>query len=106
MRAGKLNKRIQFQENQPIRNEMGEKVPTWVTVYTVWASIKAIGGQERFSNNKESAEVSHRIKVRYRTGLSPAMQIRFGSRVFDIQHIQNHEERNRDITIMALEQVP
>ena len=105
MRAGKLNKRVEIQTNTSVPNEMGEHVPGWNTTHTRWASINTIGGQERFSNNKESAEVSHRIKLRYVEGLIPSMRIKYGSRIFDIQHIQDHEERNRDMTVMVLEQV-
>jgi len=106
MRAGRLRHRIEIQQDTPVRNDMGEPVPGWATIHTVWASITPVGGQERFSNNKESAEVSHKIKIRYLAGLSPAMRIKYGTRIFDIQNVLNYDERNADMEILALEQVP
>lgn len=106
MIAGRLRKRVELQSNTPVANAIGEHVPGWATVATVWAGITPVSGSERFRNNMESAEVSHKIKIRYYAGLTPAMRIKLGSRLFDIQSIINLQERNADMEILALEQVP
>jgi len=106
MIAGKLRKRVELQSNTPVANAVGEHVPGWATVDTVWAGIMPASGSERFRNDMESAEVSHKIKIRYYAGLTPAMRIKYGTRIFDIQSVINMQERNADMEILALEQTP
>ena len=106
MRAGPLRHRVAIQANTPVPNAIGEHVAGWDTVISVWASVAPVSGKETFRNNKESAEVSHKIRMRYNSTITVAHQILFGSRVFDIQFIKNFEERNIDLEVYAIEQVP
>jgi len=105
MRAGSLRKRVELQSQATTKDAIGGSVGAWSTVSTVWAGIRPLRGQERFSNNKESAEVSHEIKIRYYAGLTTAHRIKYGARLFDIQAILNIQERDADMLIMAVEQV-
>jgi len=52
-----------------------------------------------------SAEVSHKIRMRYIAGLLPTMKIAWGAREFEIISIINVQERNNEIVIMATEDV-
>ncbi len=106
MRAGPLRHRIELQSQSSAPNGIGESILTWATDDTVWASVAPKGGTERYRENKESAEVTHKIRLRYYPGLNPAMRIKFGARIFDIQTVINFEERNIDMEVLAIEQVP
>ena len=105
MRAGRLRKRVELQSRAVAKDDIGGTAGAWGTDATVWASIVPTGGQERYSNNKESAEVTHKIKIRNYAALTAAHRIKFGTRIFDIQYINDLQERGADVEIMAIEQV-
>jgi SPP1 family predicted phage head-tail adaptor len=50
--------------------------------------------------------VSHKITIRFRSGITAKMRIKFGTRMFNIRSVINIEERSRWIEIMADEGVP
>lgn len=103
LRIGNLRHRITFQVPITTVNEIGEEVTGYSDFKTVWAAIEPLHGREFEEGNKNSNEVTHRIKIRYTPGLSGDMKIIYKNREFDIQSIINVNERNRELHIMAIE---
>lgn len=69
----------------------------------VRASIWPIKATEQLDNMKAELSVTHRIRIRYLSGITADMRIEHGSRHFDIRSLINPEERNRMIEILAEE---
>ena len=105
MRAGELRHRVTIQQKSVTRNTFGEEVVTWQDVATVWAAIEPLRGREFFESQQVNAEVTTRIRIRYRPGITPTMRVVFGNRVFDIQAVINVDERNRELHLMCREEV-
>lgn len=104
MEAGKLRHNIDIQQQVIGQDSYGEAINTWTNVYSsVYASVDPIRGREFFSGEKFNSEITHRIRMRYKTGILPKMRIKFGNRYFDIENIINSEERNIMLEIMAKE---
>lgn len=78
---------------------------SWADTITVAAMIKPLNGFERAQGRQLEAAASHKITIRYRTGLSTKQRISYGGRYFDIASIINLDEANKYIEIMALESV-
>ncbi len=107
MRAGQLRHVISIQERGSTSDDMGGFTENWSNVTgmaAVRASINAIASKERMTDGKLVMDVTHRIKCRYRDGITADMRVKFGSRYFDIKSILNYQERNRDLEILAGEQ--
>lgn len=102
MKAEKMRHRITFQALPGDKSSLGSYEEEWVDVATVWAQISPVSGREYFSQVRETA-VSHKIYCRYREGITPRMQIKFGKRTFRIQSVLNWEERGEGLTIMCEE---
>lgn len=103
LRAGDLRHRVTIKTPGMVENEAGEEVPGYVEFKKAWASIKPITGREYQENEKDSNEITHRIRIRYTTGLTEKMRIVFGIRKFDIESIINVEELNRELLIKCIE---
>lgn len=110
MRAGTLNRTVQIQDKgSPSRDAYGAEVITWVTIATPRANIQPLRGQERIEAAQVSAEVSHRVRIRYRaTEIRPEMRVRYvdpvrGERILEIVSVVNVSERNREIELMCTE---
>ena len=103
MRAGKLRHRITIQEYTTAANDFGEMVKTWATYVTVWGLIKPLTGDEKFTADQTTPGLSHEIRIRYKSGITPDMQLRFDGRTFGIVSVINIDERNREMILMCRE---
>ena len=70
MRAGKLRHRVTIQKNTPSQNDLGEAIASWSTVATVWAAVEPLQGREFFEARQEQADVTTRIRIRWRDDVS------------------------------------
>ena len=103
MNSRKKRHKIFFQENTQAPGNSGGLVDNWADTVSDWASIWPVSAGERIENAKTEHQVSHRIRIRYRTGLTPSMRIRFGARVFDIKSMTNIDELSRELEFIARE---
>ena len=106
MRIGKLRHRIKIQEYTAGRDSFGSEEPIWTDVVTVWASVTPGSGKEHFASAQVNAEVSTKISMRYRSGITPKMRVAFGTRIFEIVSVLNYEERGIELNLMCKESVP
>lgn len=105
MRAGLLRKQVVIQQPSATQNTRGEEIPSWATFLTVRAAIEPLNGRELLAAQSIESQVTTKITIRYQSGITPDMRIKYGSRYFDIQAIQNIEERNRMIEMQCIERV-
>lgn len=73
----------------------------WIDVYSPWAEIVPISAGEIIKHNREDMRTTHRIRHRYRSGLSSDMRILLGTRKFDVKSIipVNGEKRKLEILV-------
>lgn len=103
MRAGNLRHRIQIQQPVMIQDDYGSPVETWQTICEVWASILPLRGQELFQAQQWQSKISHKVTIRYRSGISPRYRVLFGDRVFEVETVINVTELNRDVQMLCSE---
>lgn len=103
MQAGRLRHRIQIKTPVEARNSYGERIVTWSTLATVWASVEPLRGREFLDAEQVQAEISHRVRMRYYPGILPNYRVVFGGRVLEIQAVINVNERNREMQLMCKE---
>ena len=101
--AGRLNKRVTLQSATLARDGHGQAIETWSNVATVWAAIEPIRGREYFAAQQVSAETTHRVTIRHRSGVSPQWRVVFGSRTFRIESVINPLEKNERLELMCVE---
>ena len=76
---------------------------TWATQSTPFAYVKPISGNERWQAMKLEANTTHKIYIRYESGLLESDRIIFDSREMQIRAIIDLEERNKWLEISAEE---
>lgn len=64
-----LPHRITLQRPVTTQNSLGEEVPAWETVATVWARVDAISTREWVAASQTQTSITHRIRLRHRTVL-------------------------------------
>lgn len=105
MRAGRLRHRVTIQTRSTTPEADGGQPATWTDGATVWAGVEPIAGREMLRADAAAAEVSHRVWMRWRAGVTPANRLKLGTRTFEIVAAINAGERDRDLEILAKELV-
>jgi SPP1 family predicted phage head-tail adaptor len=108
VRAGQLRHPVEIQEDRGTqRTTSGVPVPDWRTVDTVYMAIEPVRGREYANANRQIADVTHMIWMRYNPDVTvtPANRLKFGARIFDVEAVLNEEERNYLLRIEAKEEV-
>ena len=103
LRIGPLNKRITIEQVTETRDSYGAVVEAWGVFAVVNASVSPLVGREYIAAKQISADVTHKIRLRYLSGITPKMRISWDGRIFDIESILNVDECNREMVIMARE---
>lgn len=105
MQVGRLRDRIIIQTYTDSIGTNGENTRTWSTFDTVFAEIKPISGREYLQNEQVRGEISHVIKIRFRSGILPKMRVTDGTRIFEIVAVLPDRTNAKNIQIMANEKV-
>jgi SPP1 family predicted phage head-tail adaptor len=106
MNPGELRHRITIQKLVNTQDTFGQPLEQWPNVVTVWASVKPIVGKEFFAAETVNSEVTHKIKIRYRAGITPDMRVKFKNRYFQIIGPPiNYKELNTELQLMCRELV-
>ncbi|MEL6298932.1 MAG: phage head closure protein [Pseudomonadota bacterium] len=92
---GALRHRVTIEAPVRTATEGGAAVESWSQFATVFASLTPAAGRERVVGDGIDADVSHVIRCRYRAGVTAAMRVNFGGRLFDIRAVIDEGERRR-----------
>lgn len=108
----KYRNRVKFQELQKYQNENAHWVEDWIDsdLGTTFAQIRNIRGNEFIMAGANQVKVSARINIRYRKDvedkyyeLGKKLRLVFGKRIFEIEYMNNLEERNIELELIVNE---
>lgn len=104
MDFSKMRHRITFLKPMgTYKNSIGENVPEYTELRTVWAFVAPKTGREYDEAQKLRAETTYNVYTRYFADVTAEMQIRFDERVLKIESVLNVNERNEELLIVASE---
>ncbi len=103
MEAGALRHKVIIQQPTETTNSLGEITPSWTTFATVWAEILPLSGKEYWSSKQVNSEVTGKIRIRYKSGITPKMRVKYGTRIFNIEAVMNYLERNIESILLVSE---
>ena len=75
MQAGRLNRRVTLQAPGTTADELGQPIPGWTDVATLWADIRMKSGLETIKAGASVSVVQASIRVRYRAGITAGMRV-------------------------------
>jgi SPP1 family predicted phage head-tail adaptor len=93
MDSGRLRERVTVQQATDSRTPLGEATQTWNTFAERWASVEGISAREFFLQGQQQTEASHRVRMRYLTGLTQQMRLQWRGRTLEIVSILEHGNR-------------
>lgn len=104
--VNRLNKRVTIlrpANPETDQDESGQPIEGYIPVSTIWGSIEPLRGREFFAAKAENAEVTTRIRIRYREGINRTMIVRCGDIEFEILYIIHPELGKKELQLMCKE---
>lgn len=109
MRAGTLRHRVTLQTVTETRDADGGVVESWADTATLWAAVEPLRGREYFSAKALQAEVTTRIRLRYRAGVVPKQRVTWSdagtTHTYDVLEVIEPDTRRRELALMCKELV-
>ena len=105
VRAATLRHRVSLQSAADTADGGGGAATVRSDVATLWASIEPLKGAEHPSAQQLESRLTHRVRLRHRIGVTTAMRVKFGARIFNIRAVINPDERNRLLELLCEEGV-
>lgn len=105
MRSGRLRQRIRIERRSSARDVAGERLPAWELVADVRAQIDGLSGSEILAASQRQGRVLTTFRLRYVEGVTPAMRVVVGSRVFNVIDAIPQRGIKRELVITAQELV-
>ncbi len=88
MQAGRLNRRVTIQAPGTATDEIGQPIPGWTDVATVWGDIRMRSGLESIKAGAPVSTVQASIRIRYRAGINAGMRVVHNLQVYEILAVQ------------------
>lgn len=104
MKAGTLRHLVTIEKYTETPDAVGGISKTYATHAQAWASIQPMLGREHFTEQRVSSEQTHRINMRYISGIESTMRITYNGRTFElIGPPINYMEQNKYLTFNVKE---
>lgn len=106
---GRLRHRLTLQQPSLSADGAGGYTRSWADVAALWAEIQPFTARdvsgERLQGERLQSRVSHRIRLRYRAGVTAEMRLTDGTRIFNIRAVTVPQEAKEMLEILAEEGV-
>lgn len=103
--AGQLRHQVTLQSRTVSVASNGDPTSVWTTYATTWAVVEPLTGREYWESRATQSEVTHRVTLRHRSGVSPTDRVVYKSRNLDVVAVRNLEERDRILVLDCKESV-
>ena len=109
MKVAEYRHLIRLQSRTQVADGMGSTTGVWGDEYETWAGVWPVALQSRTKeltkDGKLTLEITHKVRIRYRSDVVAGWRVLFGSRTFDILSIINPDERNIILELVCREDV-
>jgi len=105
---GLLRERVTFQAEALAADGGGGNTLTWADIPadpTVWARVAPLRGLEQLQGQQVQARATHKVTVRYRADVTPALRLLWRGRPMNIRAATNPDEGRKFLDLLCDEGV-
>ena len=99
--AGKFRHRVEIQNEAETTDSIGYVSISYVTAKKVWASIVTLNGSELVEARQIYPKATNKIRMRYVAGLTERARIKHGDNIYNIDFIDDVDQRHKVFVITA-----
>lgn len=100
---GQLTARLQLERLVETADGQGGAMVSFEPVGLVWARVEPLSESREERAGAEIVTVTHRIWLRFRSGVSSGMRLRQGERIFAIRSLRDPDETGRYLVCLCEE---
>lgn len=101
MNAGKLDQRVTVERFTTTTDSWGQPIETWAPLFTCWAAVEPLVGREFIAAQAAQSEVTARIRMRYRPGLTAQDRVIHDGKTYNIVSVIDVRSENRELVLMC-----
>lgn len=101
--VGHLRERVALQSAMDAQNSVGDDVETFSTFATVFGRMEPMGSTAIERAARETVTRRWRLTIRYRSDVTAAARVVWGTRQFNIEGVVNPDERRRFLSLDLVE---
>lgn len=98
-----MKHRVTIQNASRSSDGQGGFTETWTDGATVYASLKQKKAWEKFQAQQTQTPVIWEVTIRYRTDVTSASRLKYGTRILWVKEVINREEGKAYLDIKAIE---
>ena len=99
--AGKLTQRVNLERREQVQDEVGQPIEAWALLASVWAAVEPQAGREFVAAGALQSELTTKIRIRYRPGITSADRVTHDGKVYDIASVIDYRSARRDLVLMC-----
>ncbi len=96
-----MRRTVTIRTNARTSDGMGGYTTAPTDVTGIPARIEPLEGREQLAAMQTGMQRPHRVTMRYRSGMTGAQTLLYGTRVFDIKSVVDPEEKHRELVVMC-----
>ena len=93
--VGELRARLILEGPVETPDRAGGVARSWSMIATLWGDVTTLSAQQRLEAEQIGQTVTHRLTIRWRTGLTTKQRLRRGTQIFLIRGVQDPDDRRR-----------
>ena len=102
MKAGNLDQRVTLERMQGGQDELGQPLPDeWAPLGVCWAAVLPLQGREYIAAQAVQSDVTTRIVIRFRPGITPADRVVHEGRIYNITSVIDVRSGNHELQLMC-----
>ena len=101
MQTGRLDQRVTIERFTSTTDAWGGTVEAWSPLATVWAGVEPLVGREYFAADAAQSEVTAKIRMRYRPGITPQDRVVHKGRNYNIVSVIDVRSAGRELVLMV-----
>jgi len=102
---GALSRRVGLERPDRTEDSGGGAVVDWASVATVWASVISAGQGRDASLGGAASRISHRLRIRWRSDVTPGWRARLGERTLRIEAAVDRDGARRWLHLDCVEEI-
>lgn len=101
MKAGALDQRIVIERLIEGFDELGQPINQWLPIVTTWAHVEPLTGREYIAAGALLSEVTARISLRYRPGITAADRVIHNGKVYGVEAVADVHSSRRELQLQC-----
>lgn len=99
--AGKLNRRIQLQNDSVGQDTYGEDIQSFTTFATVWAELLSQKASEKFTGNQFAGFEATHWRIRYRADIDHLSRVVYDGKIYEVQGVMEGMGRKQEMILIT-----